>query len=216
MVYLLIAILALAAILLLIRLRLRVEFSEERKLLFVGLGNSGSEFDFRKRQGELRLFGVRIKRFAFGKGKRLKAAREAISKAVGSKEAEEPTRLSADKRTKFQTWRPILPQCIKASGRYLLALLKATIVEQAEGEIEAGFESPAYTGQAFGYYQAALAAAPTLLGRVQYIPDWSGKSFSGTVRCTVAWPVYSVVWQTTLLLLRLPVMKIFKLAIRNK
>lgn len=216
MVYFLLTILVLTALLLLIRLRLRVEISGERKLLFIGLGRSGSEFDFRKRQGELRLFGFRIKRFEFGKKSRLKAAREAISRVVGSEEAVEPTKPAAEKLSSFQHWRPILPQAIKESGRYLLALLKASIVEQAEGEIEAGFESPAYTGQAFGYYQAAVAAAPGLLGRVHYIPDWSGKSFSGAVRCSVAWPMYSLVWQTTLLLVRLPVMKIVKLAIRNK
>ena len=109
----------------------------------------------------------------------------------------------------------ILPECLKALGVYTISLLQAAIVERAEAEIEAGFEHPQHTGQLFGYYQAVVGAVPAL-GRVQYIPVWSGRSFGGSADFSVAWPMYRLLWQTTVLLFRLPVMKIVKLAIGSK
>jgi hypothetical protein len=216
MIYLLIAIIVLLGALLLARLRLRLEISDDRKLLFVGLGRTGPEYDFRTGRGVFRLFGFRTREFVLARGK--KSVKEEIKEAVRQEKAEEAkTKKAKPKRKRsIKDIAAIVPQSLKALGRYLLGLMKSAVVEQAEGEIEAGFEEPHLTGQLFGYYQAALGVAPSLVGRVAYVPDWSGASFSGAVRCAVAWPVYRLAWQTTLLVFRLPVTKIVKLAIGTK
>ncbi|MCP4684479.1 MAG: hypothetical protein GY867_03425 [bacterium] len=95
-------------------------------------------------------------------------------------------------------------------------LLRASIIEQAEGEIEGGFDSPDLTGQAYGFYSAAMGAAPALAGRFRYVPDWTGASFSGAARLTVALPMYRLAARTTVLIWRLPIRKIVKLAIGEK
>ncbi len=216
MLYLFIAIIVLLAALLLARLRLRLEISDDRKLLFIGVGRTGPELDFRTRRGVVRLFGYRTGQFVLARGE--KSVKEQIKKAVKGEEPEAADAKKAKPKRKrsLKEIAAIVPQSLRALGSYLLGLMQAAIVEQAEGEIEAGFDSPHLTGQMFGYYQAALGAAPALLGRVAYTPDWSGASFSGSVRCAVAWPVYRLLWQTTLLVFRLPVTKIVKLAIGTK
>ena len=211
MIYAFITIAVLIVALLVLRLRLRLEISSDRKLLFAGLGQTGPEFDFRSRTGVVRLFGLRTKQFRLGGRKPEKKEREADK----ARRAEKKPPKAKRKRSPKEIVK-ILPQCLRALGKYLLGLLKAAIVEQAEGEIEAGFDAPHLTGELFGFYQAALAAAPGVVGRVRYIPDWTGQSFSGSVRCSVAWPVYKLIWQTTLLVFRLPVRKIIKLAIGTK
>lgn len=213
MIYILIALVLLAASLLLLRLRLRLEVSSDRKLVFLGLGRSGPELDFRRRQGVLRVFGLRLLRFGLG-GREGQPAEKTKREKPKTKTPAKPSR--PKRRRPARNVLAILPQCLKALGRYALGLLRAAVLEQAEGEIEAGFESPHITGQVFGYYQAALAAAPGLMGRVVFVPVWTGQSFSGALRVTVAWPAYRLVWQTGRLVFRLPVRKIIKLAIGTK
>lgn len=213
MIYILLALVLLAASLLLLRLRLRLEVSSDRKLVFLGLGRSGPEFDFRRRQGVLRVFGLRLLRFDLD-GREKQPAEKTKREKPKTKIPAKPSR--PKRRRPVRDVLVVLPQCLKALGRYALGLLRAAVLEQAEGEIEAGFESPHLTGQVFGYYQAALAAVPGLMGRVLFIPDWTGQSFSGALRVTIAWPVYRLVWQTTRLVFRLPVRKIIKLAIGTK
>ncbi|MCX6833592.1 MAG: hypothetical protein NTW07_00410 [candidate division Zixibacteria bacterium] len=212
MVYALLVAVVLVAALLLVRLRLRVEISPERRLVFVGLGRTGPEIDFVRREIQIRLSGLRIKRFSFrDRAAKVKTARmeESPAKIEGV-----PTKPGRSRSVKAVL--DILPQCLGALWSYLLGLLQAAIIEQAEGEIEAGFEAPHITGQVYGCYQAALAIAPTLMGRFRYTPVWTGRSFSGTLRLTVAWPVYRLVWQTVLLTWRLPIRKFVKLAIGEK
>jgi hypothetical protein len=221
MLYLLIAIIVLVTALLLTRLRLRLEVSDDRRLLFVGLGRTGPELDFRTKRGVLRLFGFRIGEFAIRRGEKKVAdeIKKAIEEAAGDRAAPTKEKAKKAKRKRKRSIRDIVavvPQSLRAVGKYFLGLVKAAVVEQAEGEIEAGFASPDLTGQVYGYYQAALGVAPALVGRVAYTPIWTGPSFSGVVRCAVAWPVYRIVWQTTLLVFRLPVTKIIKLAIGTK
>ncbi len=210
MIYFLVTFLVLVAALLVLRLRLRLEISSDRRLLFIGLGRSGPEFDFGRKRGFLKLFGLKIKQFQTGERKSKKRADEFEKKPKTDKK-----RLKPKRRRSVKDIVAIAPQCLKALGKYSLGLLQTAIVEQAEAEIEAGFESPALTGQLFGYYQAALAAVPGL-GRVQYIPDWNGQSFAGSAQFAVAWPLYMVVWQTTLLVFRLPVRKIIRVSIGTK
>lgn len=213
--YALITIAVLIGVLLVLRLRLRLEFSSERRLLFLGLGKTGPEFDFRSRQGVVRLFGRELKQFRFGRSisivETIKTRLETMESAETSPQEAKP-----DKRTRsLRDIVAIVPECLRGLGRYLTGLLQTAIVEQAEAEIEAGFEQPHLTGQLFGYYQAVLGAVPSL-GRVQYVPVWSGRAFSGSANFQVAWPIYRLFWQTTLLLTRLPVIKIVKLAIGSK
>jgi len=55
-----------------------------------------------------------------------------------------------------------------------------------------------------------------VVGRVQFIPDWIGPSFSGTARVSVAIPVYKLLLRTIVLTYRLPLRDLLKLAIRKK
>ena len=196
----------LTAALLLVRLRLRVEISPERRIVFVGLGRTGPEIDFARREIQIRLSGLRIKRFPF----RRQVARV---KTAGTEESQARTGEPSSKRNRFVVAvLDILPQSLGALWKYSVGLLKAAIIEQAEGEIEAGFDAPHVTGQVYGCYQAALAIAPALVGRFQYTPVWTGRSFSGALSVTIAWPVYRLIWQTMLLIWRLPIRKFVKLA----
>lgn len=210
MIYVLIAIVLVAA-LLLVRVRFRLEIAPEKRLLFVGLGRSGPEFDFVRREAVIRLSGLKIKRIQLGAKTGNYPEDTAPSTPVSKKKPS-----SAKRAFSISSLFKILPQCLHAFGRYAIGLLKAAIVEEARGEIEAGFETPDITGQVFGYYQAALASAPGLMGRIRYNPVWTGPSFSGSACVVVAWPVYRLVWQTALLMFRLPLIKIINLAIGKK
>lgn len=203
-------ILTLAVLFLTVRLRVKLNLGSERKLLFVGLGRSGPEFHLGEKRGELKLFGRHIK--SFETGKRKKSDEKLEEEAEKEKTAKKKTR----RKRSIRDILAIVPQSSKALWRYFVELLKATIVEQAEGEIEGGFDSPDLTGQAFGFYQAALGAVPALAGRFRFTPDWTGASFSGAARLTVALPMYRLVGHTLLLIWRLPVRKIVKLAIGEK
>ena len=212
MIYVLLTAVLILAALLLVRLRLRVEISPESRILFVGLGRTGPEIDFVRREIQIRLSGLRTMRFSF---------RRHLTgvKTVGAEEPPAETKKLSAKPKRTRSARAvvdILPQCLGALWRYFVGLLQAAIIEQAEGEIEAGFDAPHVTGQVYGCYQAALAIAPALVGRFQYTPVWTGRSFSGTLRLAVAWPVYRLIWQTMLLIWRLPIRKFVKLAIGEK
>lgn len=203
-------ILALIVGVLLLRLRLRFELSDDHRLLFVGLGRSGSELDFALNRGVVKLFGRTIKQFTLEKGDQ--GVKEKPESRKGTEaQGEKATAAKSGRRVDIRGWLDILPQCLKALGRYTVNLVKAAVVEQAEGEIEAGFDTPDITGQVFGYYQAALAAAPSLVGRVRYTPVWTEASFSAAMRICVALPLYQLLWQTLVLAWRLPKVRLYKL-----
>jgi hypothetical protein len=202
-----------AAILLLLTLRihLKLEISGDRRLLFAGLGRTGPEFDFVGKRGAIRLFGFSISTFDLGK----KKARE----PAPTVRTEKPAKKGAPKAKRLRPLRSIIaivPQCSRALWRYFTGLLKAAMVEEAEADIQAGFDSPDLTGYLFGYYQAAMATVPLVGSRVRYTPDWTGASFSGVARLSLAMPLYRLAWLTFWLVLSLPVMKIIKLAIGRK
>lgn len=214
-------VLVLALLFLLTRLRLRLNLATDRKLLFVGLGRSGPEFHLGEKKGELRLFGLKLFSFETGKEKKKegtkdKKVRKEVTEAIKKEKKPEPGKAKQKRRRSLKDIVGIIPQCSKALWLYFIDLLKAAIIEEAEGEIEGGFDAPDLTGQAFGFYQAAIGAVPALAGRFRYTPDWTGASFSGAVRLTVALPIYRLVGRTILLIWRLPVMKIVKLAIGEK
>jgi len=210
-------IIVLAVLFLITRLRLRLDIASGHKLLFVGLGRSGPEFHLGEKRGVLKLFGMRILSFKTGrKQKTKKKLRKQITETL---EKEKKAKAAKPKARRSRSLRDILvlvPQCSKALWIYFIDLLKASIIEQAEGDIEAGFDSPDLTGQVFGLYNAALGAIPALAGRFRYVPVWTGASFSGAVRLTVSLPMFRLVLQTLVLAWRLPVIKIVKLAIGEK
>lgn len=213
MLYILLILLLFAAILLL-NVRVRFILSDSKKLLFVGVGRSGPEFDFLGRIGSVKLFGVKIKSFEIGKEKKRKE-REAEAETKEAKAAE-PSKPPKWARVSLRDLYRIGPKCIKPLWAYLVSVLRAVVVEKLEGRVQVGFDSPDLTGAVFGYYQAALAAMPGVVGRLRYVPDWTGPSFRGAGRVSVAIPVYKLLLRTMVLTYRLPLRDLLKLAIRKK
>ena len=214
MLYLLLILLVLFIALLLLNIRVRFQLSDGRKLLFVGLGRSGPEFDFAGKAGSIMLFGMKVKSFEIDrvKKKKRKETKEKTRKAKVAKPPKPPKRSRASLGDIYR----VGPKCIGPMWAYIVGLLKAVVVEELEGQVEGGFDSPHLTGAVFGYYQAALAAVPGVVGRVQFIPDWIGPSFSGAARVSVAIPVYKLLLRTIMLTYRLPLRDLLKLAIGKK
>ena len=201
--------LGLTVSLLLLRVRIRLAIDGDRRLLFLGLGRSGPEVNLATRQGEFKLFGRPVRSFDVGKGREKPAKKAAVKKKA------KPKRKPARQRS----WGDLLklvPRILRASGGYLVGLVSDAIVEEARGEIEGGFDEPHLTGQAFGFYQAALAVVPGMAGHFAYTPDWTGASFTGSARVCVAWPVYRLVYRTGRLLLLIRIMRLIRLAIGTR
>ena len=166
MLIFLIIITVLAVLFLVTRLRLRLNLASDRKLLFVGLGRSGPEFHLGEKSGELKLFGYRI--LTFETGAKKSAEEKLRRQKTKAEKKKEKSKAAKPKARRFRSVTDILaivPQSSRALWWYSIELLKAGVIEQAEGEIEGGFDSPDLTGQAFGFYQAALGAVPALAGR---------------------------------------------------
>ncbi len=212
MLYLLILILVAGTVVLLLRMRVRCTIDGDDRRLFVGLGRSGGEFDFVKGRGVFKLFGLRVKDFDL--------ARKAPAEVREKPEPEEKPEAEKKPRTERVRSRKRVLEVAKKSLRpswdYLVGLLRSLILEEMHGTIRGGFDSPDLTGQAYGYYQAAIGAVPALAGRVSYVPDFTGQSFSGDFRMSVALPVYRLVYRTTRYLFALPLRKLIKLAIGTK
>ncbi len=205
MLYLLLILTALAVGVLMLHLRLRLEYSDEQRILFVGLGRSGPEADFIGRVVRIRLCGVTIRTVAM----------TAPGKIRATIRTEKP-RSARHRRFDIGGWLDALPQIAGAMWAYFVRLLRATIIERAEGEIRGGFDTPDVTGQVYGYYQAALAAVPSVARRIRYTPDWTGASFAATVRFSASLPMYRLVWSTLVLLWQLPIVKIVRLVRNNE
>jgi hypothetical protein len=206
----LILILILTALLtafLLLRLRVRVDLSRNRRLMFVGLGRSGPEMDFAHGTGLIRLFGVRIGSFSLKSKKKAEAAVESVPLETGAKRSEKkPAR-----QRSVRDFVSMSPKVVSAVWRFLAEVVKAAAVEQCEGELRAGFEQPHLTGQAFGYYHALVGAVPAI-GRFQFVPDWTGASFSAELRFAVAVPMYAIAYRTIILMFQLPIRRLIRFA----
>ena len=216
LLYILIAIVLIIAAVLMLRLRVRARLDSDHRLLFVGLGRSGPELDFVKHEGVVKIFGVTIKHFKLGEEEKEEEAER--EKAAETKEAKK-ARKKPGRIRRFGSRRELIDFArvvLKATWKYIVGTVKSLIVEQLEGEIEGGFDSPHLTGEAYGYYQAIMGAVPALAGRFSYIPDWNGPSLTGSLRVSVALPLYRFVYQTLRYWLRLPLRKIIKLAIGKK
>lgn len=207
MLYVVIIIVFFAAVMLVLNLRMRLELSGERRLLFVGLGRTGPQIDFKSRVIRLQLWGWTLKTTAFGKQDR---------KAEPSKPQKKKPK---EKSKRLRSWRDflgVLPVVLDAVGSYMLRLLGSVAIEEFRGEIKGGFPSPDLTGQAYGYYQAALGTIPALAGRFSFVPDWTGPSLAGSIQLSLTLPLYRLMWHTSVMIIRLPLKKLISLAIGKK
>ncbi|MBN1212620.1 MAG: hypothetical protein JXA92_08580 [candidate division Zixibacteria bacterium] len=208
MEYFILIIVVLIGSVLLLNLRVRLELDDTRRLIFVGLGRSGFEFDFAGKISYLKIYGFRIKSF-----KQVKKAKEAVvEKEVVKKK---PSRKVPRQRSPRDIIK-ILPQCSRALFKYFIDIVKSLAIEELKGEIEGGFDSPDLTGRAFGYYRAVLGVVPALEGHFRYYPVWNGAAFSGSLRMAVVLPLYKMLYRTLVLAFRLPLRKIIKVAIGTK
>ncbi|MEW6411971.1 MAG: hypothetical protein AB1483_05790 [Candidatus Zixiibacteriota bacterium] len=217
MLYFLLTLLILFVALMLLRVRVRVHLSPKRRLLFVGLGRSGPEFDFVRREGKIKLFGMNIKTIDLAEGKTAGAKKPAKEKRESKEKLQKKQKPEkAGRQRPVRDFLKVLPPVASAAFGYLISLLRSIIIEQLEGEIEAGFDTPDVTGTVFGYYQAALGAVPAIAGRFRYIPRWDQQYFGGSVRLSLAIPVYRIALRTIVFIYKLPLRDLIKLAIGKK
>ena len=208
MLYIVLIILLIAAVILTLRLRLRLLISRQQRLLFVGLGRTGPEFDLATRRGVIRICGLTVKTLT--PEDRAKA-RETPKKKPKKKE-KKPSR----RQRRPSDILRLVPSVSKAVWGYLISLLRSVSVEYLEGEIDAGFESPDMTGTVFGYYQAAIGVVPSAGRHFRFRPNWDGPAFEGNFRASFALPLYALVWNTVVLVFKLPLRQIIKVAIGRK
>ena len=211
MLYIILILFVITGAFLLLNFRIRFQIGHGRRLLFVGLGRSGPQFDYAAGVGRIKLCGLNIRTFALGEK----------AEAVPKKKPPKPRDLAKKKKKpsrkrSLRDMAGVLPAVLKAVWLWFISLLKAAAIEELEGEIEAGFDSPDLTGTAFGYYQAAIAAVPGVASRVRFTPDWTGPSFAGSARGSVALPLYKIAGRTIQMIFRLPLRDLIKLAIGKK
>jgi hypothetical protein len=210
MIYVLAILVFLSVAVMLLRVRLRFQVADDKRLLFVGLGRSGSEVDFRTKTGVIKLFGLRIRAFPVSRKRKPPVPAEAAA-------AKEKCKHKKVKRVRSKTdIVTVVSQSAKPSWQYLTGLVRSSSVEELEGNVVGGFESPDMTGRAYGWYQALTGAVPVLAGRFTYEPDWNGASFAGALRVSVGLPLYLVLFHSILYMFRLPLRQIIKLAIGKK
>lgn len=198
-------------LLLLSSMRVKFNYSSDQLRLLVGLGKIGSEFDFRSGRGAITAFGHNLKQFPLKSSGEDKLSK-AKSKAEKKKEPE-----SKPKRIRpLSTMIAVANKSRQPLWSFLVNTLRAIAVEEAEGELTAGFDSPDYTGIAYGYYYALAGAVPAVGRRVEFVPDWSGASLAGEVRLSFALPVYKLAYRLAILLVGLPLRDLIKLAIGTK
>ncbi|PWB71058.1 hypothetical protein C3F09_08355 [candidate division GN15 bacterium] len=203
---------------LMLRLRFRVELSDQRRVMFMGLGRSGIQVDFAQDVTRIKLWGFAIRTIS------RRRPPTGAAKAVTIK----PTPLKTEKRgirkyrrgfrapLHLREWVDVGLKSLRAVRLYLVDLLRAVIVEEAEAEVRGGFESPHLTGEVYGYYHALIGAVPSLAPRLRFEPDWTGQSFSGTARLSLAMPVYALLYRTLVLIFRLPLFRIQRLVREQK
>lgn len=212
--YILLSIIVVVSLLLAVRIRLRMEFTPDQRWLFAGLGRTGIRYDFSSADTTILWCGIPIRKRRHRKIKSVDADQKSKdkAKAVSRKKLRSGGRRERSKRQ--IAW--VVKHSIPALWKYSIGLLHSIIVEQLEARVAGGFDSPHLTGQVFGYYQAALATAPAVVGRVQYDPDFTGASISGTVKASVALPLHQLLLRTVILVAELPLREIVRLAIGKK
>lgn len=207
MLYVLITIVLLLVAVTVLRVRARLVLDRGQRTFFVGLGRSGREQDLLAGTGRLKLFGINVATLGPAKREKAKPKEKPVAKPKKKK--------TPRKRSAYDFVR-LIPDLFRAVTGYFISLVRSIEVEQLEGEIEAGFDSPDITGQVYGYYTAAMATVPAVAGRFKFTPDFSGPSFDGSARVSLAIPLYRILLRTAALLIDLPLRKIIKLAIGRK
>lgn len=232
-----ILIIILMAIIALLLLRIRVRYVNQpgEHTLFAGLGRSGMLNDYTNQEQRFMLFGWTISRGSLEEDdeareiKLLKKAQKKARKAEKAKAKAEKARAKAEKakteapekekperKRRLSDVIEVIVKSQRAVRQFIMGMLRSLVVEELEGEVHAGLPEPDQTGMAYGYYQAALGAMPGVVGRVNFIPDWTGMSFNASGRAAVALPVYRLVGRTLKLAWSLPKMKIIRVAIGKK
>ena len=211
MLYALAAVLILIILTLALAVRVRVVWEDPRRTAAVTLGRrTGVMLDFANLKGSLRLAGFSVYTFPIDL--------EEKTKEPGPKKPKKKRRklrkqiLSKDM---LRFLRENLPRYRRAFWGFIKGVFKATVIEEANARVEAGFDSPDQTGIAYGYYQAALGMIPVLAGRVQFVPDWIGPSFNASGRIAMAIPLYKLLWNGIVLFWRLPSIKTLRMAIKQ-
>jgi hypothetical protein len=208
MLYLFLLIVGLTLIVLLSSMRVRFAYNADQLCLFVGLGKVGAELDFRRGRGVIKAFGRSFKQFPLKSDKPSKT--------------EPKPKKKPDSKAKLKRTRP-LPDLIAVARKsrraiwlFVINILRAVAVEEADGELTAGFDSPDYTGMAYGYYFALAGAVPAVGKNLTFNPDWNGASVKGAIRLSFALPVYKLTYRLAILLIGLPLRDLIKLAIGTK
>jgi hypothetical protein len=220
MLYFLLIISALAAGILALRLRVRFEWTEDGRILFVGLGRTGLRMDYGLRRKVFTVAGMRLITSELKKKEAVQSPAEPPpdepSEVIPGKKPTKPAKPPGKRKRPLSLFLKATPRTGKAAATYLYNLLKDVVIEECKGKIEAGFESPDLTGAAYGFYQAALAGAPGAMGRFQFAPDFTGRSFRGELRLAAALPLYRLAYRTIALIAHLPLRDLTKLAIGQK
>lgn len=208
MIYFLITIIVLITAFLMLSLRLRVNLESGNKTVFFGLGRSGVEYDFTTKLSSIYLSGMLIKKI---KPKDKKEKKPKPGKKIIKAKTKKPKRIRP-----YKDILKIIPQSSKALGNYSLSILKSVVIEELNGTVKAGFDSPNLTGQVYGYYQAAVGVLPAMAGRLRYIPVWDEEIFEASLKVSVAIPLYKIFYRTIILFIKLPLREIIKLTIGKK
>lgn len=197
--------------LMLLKFRIRLDITDKKRTMFVGLGRTGTEFSLRDRTLWMKVFGYRLKQMKLG-GKKIEKKME---KEKPGKEARPRPKVRRRLRSRVDFLK-IGRRSASALFSFSKSLVKATYIERLDGNINAGFDSPDLTGKLYGFYQASLSAAPSLMGRLSYQPDWSGASFRGSAHLSLALPMYKFCYESIRLIFSLPLRDIIRLAIGTK
>ncbi len=208
MIYMITVLIIIIILTLLLKLRLKLQLEDATKIAFFGLGRSGISYDFNLHQMTLFLFGKKIKE--------LSTQTKTEKKTEVKKTSQEPNKEKPKRVRPLKDILALIPKSSKALYTYSISILKSIVVEELEGQVTAGFDSPDITGQFFGYYQAAYYAVPSVVGRVQYQPNWTEASFDANLRASVAIPLYKIMYRSIILFFSLPLRDIIKITIGRK
>ncbi len=210
MLYTLLIFIAILIAISFLRLRMRFLWGDNKRLLFVGLGQTGPEIDFVDNVGSLRIFGWHITSFQLNTKPKKQKQKQTDRRSGKIKQREERER----------DWYVLLPRIVPrtatALGRMIAHLYRYTIVEELSARIEAGFDSPDLTGQLYGGYHAVVGAVPGLSQRISFQPNWVEESFNGKIQMAFALPLYRLIWRIIVLIGQLPLRDLYKLAIGTK
>lgn len=207
LIYILIFFSAIIVSTLLLKIRVSIRLSGKEKFLFAGLGRSGSEFDFTSKKGNLKLFGINFKQFDL-----LKKS-EKIEK---KKEKKKKRRSKSDRKRSFKDVLKFLPQTLIAFKEFIISIFNSIVVEELDGKIEAGFESPHITGQIYGYYQAVAVIVPNFSQRFSFSPVWDTPKFDGRLNASISLPLYKLIYKFVIFITSVPLIKIFTFIIGKK